>query len=444
MECLKIAVWHNLPSGGGKRALYDHVRGLVARGHSVEAWCPPTADREFLPLGSMMPEHVVDFAWPVPARRSDKWQITLEIERQIAAMDTHCRRCAEEINRGGFDILFANSSYFLATTSIARFTRIPSVLYLQEPWRHLYEASYVFQYQGMPRLWWLAPPRLEARRRGLSMFRAAFSDLRRFRNSRIQAREEVDNAAAFTRILCNSYFSRESIMRSYGLDSEVCYLGIDTDHFTDRGLPREDFLVGLGSITRGKNLRLAIEAVGAVAPPRPKLVWIGNVSDRDLLREMTELATARDVAFEPMVRIPDAEVVDILNRATAMLYAPRLEPFGLAPLEGNACGLPVIAVAEGGIRETIVDRVNGLLVDHDPISMAKAIERLRANPDLARELGINGRRAIEAKWSLEAATDRIERDLARHALRRTTDRALPLQHAGQSAALPMGTPTDAA
>jgi hypothetical protein len=31
---MKIAVWHNLGSGGGKRALYDHVVGLLARGHT--------------------------------------------------------------------------------------------------------------------------------------------------------------------------------------------------------------------------------------------------------------------------------------------------------------------------------------------------------------------------------------------------------------------------
>src|SRR5216683_2521051 len=62
---MKIAVWHNLPSGGGKRALYDHVRGLVARGHSVEVWCPPTASRTFLPLDALVREHVVDLAWPV-------------------------------------------------------------------------------------------------------------------------------------------------------------------------------------------------------------------------------------------------------------------------------------------------------------------------------------------------------------------------------------------
>ena len=56
---MRIAVWHNLPSGGAKRALHDQVRGLVGRGHVVESWCPPTADQEFLSIGQLVPEHVV-------------------------------------------------------------------------------------------------------------------------------------------------------------------------------------------------------------------------------------------------------------------------------------------------------------------------------------------------------------------------------------------------
>ena len=56
---MKIAVWHNLPSGGGKRALYNHVRGLRERGHTLESWCPPTADQNYLPLSELIAEHVV-------------------------------------------------------------------------------------------------------------------------------------------------------------------------------------------------------------------------------------------------------------------------------------------------------------------------------------------------------------------------------------------------
>jgi glycosyltransferase involved in cell wall biosynthesis len=404
---MKIAVWHNLPSGGGKRALYDHVRGLVTRGHTVEAWCPPSANRAFLPLSSLIREHVVDLALPVPYSRRDQWQITLHVERMLAAMDAHCRKCADAIGQGGFDILFAASCHFFSVTSVGRFATIPSVLYLGEPHRPLYEA--------LPRLPWLARPREIRSRLRLSTQKASFVDWRTIRNYRVQAREEVYNAAAFTRILVNSLFSRESVLRAYGLDSDVCYLGIDIDHFVNQHLPREDTVVGLGAIRLEKNVRFCIEAMALVSPPRPKLVWIGNSCDPDYLNELRALAASRNVVFEPRVGLTDTELLDTLNRAVAMVYAPRLEPFGLAPLEANACGLPVIAVAEGGVRETIIDQVTGLLVEPEPAAMAAAVNRLRTDSELARKLSVHGRQIVEAKWGMNAAIDRLEQRLVRYA-----------------------------
>lgn len=402
---MRIAVWYNLPSGGGKRALHDHVRGLVARGHQIEVWCPPTADRDYLPLGALVPEHVVDLEWPVRSSWTDRWQITLQTQRELAAMDAHCRRCAEAISHGHFDVLFANSCQFFAASTIGRFVSLPSVLYQQEPYRVLYEA--------MPRLRWLAPPMPRGSRLSRTALKAAFADWRRIRNWRLQARAEVDNASAFTRILVNSRFSRENLLRAYGLDAGVCYLGIDAGHFTDRALPREDYVVGLGSFTPMKNVALVIEAIGRIQRPRPALIWIGNMAIPRYLGEMTALAAEHGVDFRPLNRVADEVLIDTLNRATAMVYAPRLEPFGLAPLEAGACGVPVIAVAEGGVRETVEDGVTGLLVEHDPDAIGAAIVRLRNDPALARTLGTNARSVVETKWSLAAATDRIEQELSR-------------------------------
>jgi glycosyltransferase involved in cell wall biosynthesis len=130
---------------------------------------------------------------------------------------------------------------------------------------------------------------------------------------------------------------------------------------------------------------------------------------------MEALAHSRGVAFEAKVGVSDSELIDILNHAMALLYAPRLEPFGLAPLEANACGLPVIAVAEGGVRETMVNQVTGLLVDNNPAAMAEAIERLSADPSLARKLGANACLAVKEKWTMNAAIDRLEKKLVQYA-----------------------------
>lgn len=396
---MRVAVWHNLPSGGGKRALYDHVRGLVSRGHTVEAWCPPTADREFLSLETLIPEHVVDLAWPARHSRFNVWQM----ERLLAAMDAHCQKCADEIQRLGFDVLLANPCQFFRTSPIGRYAKLPRVLYLQEPYRLLYEA--------LPSLWWLARPAESFSPFRPSSWRSAVGDWRRVRGSRLQGREEVRNAAAFNRILVNSYYSRESVLRAYGLDSDVCYLGIDTSNFVDRGLAREDYVVGLGSVSPEKNLSLVIEAIGAMPTPRPSLIWVGNFSSTEYQKAMVELAKALGVALDVRVGISDDQLIEVLNSAFVMVYAPRLEPFGLAPLEANACGVPVIAVREGGVRETIRHEVNGLLADANPSDLARAIATLRDNPALARQLGTNGSRLVASDWSLEAASIRLEQRL---------------------------------
>src|SRR6266516_3554194 len=103
---MRIAVWHNLPSGGGKRALYYHVRGLVEKGHSVEAWCPSTSDRNYLPLSELITEHVahidIRHRGKSVARSLLLGGLNDDGLREAKALDEHCRKCADEINRGGF------------------------------------------------------------------------------------------------------------------------------------------------------------------------------------------------------------------------------------------------------------------------------------------------------------------------------------------------------
>jgi len=403
---VRIAIWHNLPSGGGKRALYNQIRGFLKRGHTVESWCPSTANQTYLPFGELIPEHVLPLTWMSHEKQTLWNRVVGSYQDRVSllrAMDEHCRACAQQINEAGFDLLFAGACQFLRVTPIARSVRLPSLLYLQEPYRWLYEA--------LPQLPWLARP-APRRRTALSVYRS-LKDLVHVQGLRIQAREEVENARAYGQVLVNSFFSRESVLRAYGLDARVCYLGIDNRTFVYKERPREPFVVSLGSMTAEKNARFLIEAISRLGDPRPPLVWVANAGITSHRREMEALASSLKVQFEIRVGISDAELVDVLNRAAMMVYAPRLEPFGMAPLEGNACGLPVVAVAEGGIRETIVDGVNGLLVEADPEAMAQAIRHLLEDDDHARALGEAGVRVVDERWSLEAAEQRLEEHLDR-------------------------------
>jgi glycosyltransferase involved in cell wall biosynthesis len=411
---MNIAIWHNLPSGGGKRALYHHVKGLVERGHTVETWCPPTADRTYLPLSEFGAEHIVPMEWEPTTfgqrlrRVPGPYHFAM---RKMEAMLKHCQECARQINAGGFDVLFANSCLMYRTAPIGRFVKIPTVLYLQEPFRLLYEA--------FPELPWPALP--AARHQWTPQaLRRSLNDLMCVQALRVQAREELQSARAFGSILVNSYFSRESLRRAYGLDSKVCYLGLDTDLFHPTDTPKKRFVIGLGGIAPAKGLETAIRAVAAIETgKRPPLVWIGNFSDGEYQKKVETLARDLGVVFEPKTRVADSELVELLSQASVMIYPPRLEPFGFAPLEANACGTPVVAISEGGVRETVKPGVNGFLADDDdPACLGATLLRLLDHPDLVCELGKKGRQYVIENWTWDKAVIGLERRLQEEILRK--------------------------
>jgi glycosyltransferase involved in cell wall biosynthesis len=413
---MRIAVWHNLPSGGAKRALYDQVRGLIARGHVVEAWCPPTVDQDYLPLSDLIPEHVVPLTMKSPLKSESRflrvprlWQkmnpLEWSVRLRLEAMNRHCRECARQIQVQHFDLLFAHCCMFFHTPAIGRFIRLPRILYLQEPNRPFYESS--------PELPWLAASWTISDLFDLCFVKKTLVRRLKLTGLRIQAREERNNAKAFDQILVNSLFSRESVLRAFGLDSKVCYLGVDTNKFINQNETREAFAICVAALLPPKNIEFLILALAKVpSAMRPRLLLVANMIYEPYLAEIRTLANRTKVELELKPRISDRELIDLLNRARMMLYAPRLEPFGYAPLEANACGLPVVAVAEGGVRETIQDGVNGLLVDHAPEQMAEAVVRLLTDDEMHRRLSENALHIAVTKWSLHSSLDRLEQILA--------------------------------
>jgi glycosyltransferase involved in cell wall biosynthesis len=445
-QTLRIAVWHNLPSGGGKRALYDHVRGLVDRGHHVEAWSPPTADLSYMPLGPYCTEHVVPCGARAPGVRG-KWRLLTEpywqVLADLEAMEVHSRRCAEEIDRGHFDVLFANSCMLLAAPMLGRYVQVPSVLYLQEPLRDLHEA---WEHKDGSRLRWIGAPSEPLSRRPVPFgpldglieskwrLNLLVQEMAEVESFRARARTEVVNARAFGRILCNSLFSREVLLRSYGIESHVCYLGVDADAFRP-AREKRPYAVGLGTITPSKRVDYAIRALATIGPAeRPSLVWVANRESPPYLERVRSLAEDLGVQFEPRVMVPQEELAAILGGAAVMIYAPRLEPFGYAPLEANACGTWVVGIAEGGLRETIAPGENGDLLDPGRLDLVgRAIARYTGNLDLAQEAGLKASRHVRENWGVDGSIGRLEEQLLEVVGRRPSGAP-----SGQPAALVQG------
>ena len=379
----------------------------MERGHSLESWTLTTADQSYLPLKDLLVEHVI------PYDSAPEKKFLRRIGRAVSnyydgvarmrAFDEACKRCAQEIEAGQFDLLFANSSILYFMPYVMRHVRMPKVLYLQEPYRPLYEAD--------PILPWVGSVRENKTSQDPFRSRAFISGNLQLRTLRLQAKLEWLNAQACDLILVNSYYSRESVLRAYGRDAKVCYLGVDTTRFRDLHRERERFIVGLGSFDKIKGVGLTVRSVALLPVPRPRLIWVANSGNESYMKEMLELAKAADVELQIKTMVPDEELVDILNRASLLLYTPRLEPFGFAPLEANACATPVVAVAEGGVRETVKDGVNGFLVDREPENIAEALDKLLSDHALARRMGDRAAAHVREQWSVERSVERLESHL---------------------------------
>ena len=396
---MKIAVWNDLNSGGGKRALYNHVKGLIDRGHEVVSFCPDSADIKFLPLSELVEEHVFPLNNGTKKRRLSSY-FSSKMKVRTEEMLLNCKECADVINNGNFDVLFANSSSFSYMAHIGRYVKLPKVIYLGEPFRYLYEAH--------PKFLWNAP---SAEKNILKYFISRLAHLYKMYKFSYMGREEYISAESYDYILVNSFFSRESVKRAYNLDSKVCYLGIDTVKFKYSGDKKGDYVIGVGYIQAAKGIDTVINALAIIEEElRPTLIWVCNNKVRNnFIIEMENLAMASKVDFVVKTMISETELQNLLAGARAFLYFPNLEPFGLAPLEANAMGTAVISVAEGGPRESIIHGVNGYLVnDRSYAEIASYIKLFFSDDNLAYSMGKQSRAYVEEKWNLSLSTDNIE------------------------------------
>jgi glycosyltransferase involved in cell wall biosynthesis len=290
------------------------------------------------------------------------------------------------------------------------------VLYLQEPNRWLFEA--------LPKPLWRLPNSEPLRLFSVATWRSKWRDLQRIWAARLQVTEEVRNAEGFSRILVNSLFSRESLVRAYGTESDVCYLGVDADRFPAVNGRREPQMISVGFFYFGKGADRALKAIASIPKvQRPRLLWVGNGVDPQYLHDIKRLAGELEVDFVFKSNVDESTLISYLQQSFAMIYTPRLEPFGYAPLEANLCGLPVVGIAEGGVRETIIDGVNGFLTPTaDSERLGNIVKQLMENVAETEELRRRGRQHVINAWAIDKATQRLEQRLAAVIQQSTGDR----------------------
>ena len=164
--------------------------------------------------------------------------------------------------------------------------------------------------------------------------------------------------------IANSQVVADRLRYAFGVESTVIFPPIDTARFKPAAETENYFLI-LARLAPYKRLDIAIEACTRLNLP---LVVIGDGPDRERL---TKLA-GPTVTF--LGRQPDDVVNHYASHCRALIF-PGEEDFGIAPLEINASGRPVVAYRGGGATETIIEGVNGTFFDEQEVpSLMKALQ----------------------------------------------------------------------
>lgn len=176
----------------------------------------------------------------------------------------------------------------------------------------------------------------------------------------------------------------------------------------------------VGRIVPHKGIEHFIEAARHV--PGARFVVAGAGSSLDAMKRLAvSMGVADRVHFTG--RVSEASLPEVYAACDVFVLpsVSRLEAFGIVALEAMATGKPVVVADIPGVREMIVDGVDGLLADPvNPLDLADKIRRLLADPEKRRSMGQRGREKVLASFTVEQVTDRIEA-LYRSIAARSTD-----------------------
>lgn len=128
-------------------------------------------------------------------------------------------------------------------------------------------------------------------------------------------------------------------------------------------------------------------------------------------KELAALAESLHVADRVVFKfsISNEERIQLLSKATALLYTPENEHFGIVPVEGMYMRVPVVVCNSGGPKESVVDEFTGFRLPTDAKLWAQKLAWLVDNPKQAKEMGDNGRHRAISCFGLQAFADSADR-----------------------------------
>jgi phosphatidyl-myo-inositol dimannoside synthase len=240
-----------------------------------------------------------------------------------------------------------------------------------------------------------------------------------------------------TLVIANSNYTAE-LVRTSGGGARVTALPLGVDHRRfrpgDRQTARhrlrvpEDklVLVTVARLVRYKGHSLVFKALAALPDAiRADLIYLIAGQGRDMLALQDEAAA---LGVDKVVRwlgyVAEADLLNLYQSADLFLLCtredrgePDVEGFGLAFLEAQACGIPVVGTRTGGIPDAIQESRGGWLIDQDDVAALVAIIlRLAQDPGEFQRMGRLARDRIESECTADLYVSRFLENLKRHGI----------------------------
>jgi glycosyltransferase involved in cell wall biosynthesis len=185
----------------------------------------------------------------------------------------------------------------------------------------------------------------------------------------------------------------------------------DTSLRKELGVGDSELLVGaVGNVRPAKSYEVLLKAAAILLrnDSSYRFVIVGEAQGalyQDLLSLRDQLGLRHKLAF---VGFRDA-IHRVMNNFDVCVSTSSSEGFSLAVVQAMACGVPVVATRSGGPEEIITDNQDGLLVEvGSPERVARAIDRLKKEPDARERFARQGREVVQARFTLRRMVERYE------------------------------------
>jgi glycosyltransferase involved in cell wall biosynthesis len=381
---VKIAVYHNLPSGGGLSHLSDVVRTLKKNGHTLHLYRPSCSEKEFCSFLDSVDEH-----YEIPRKL---WQPVFPLlnpflyKSYLKRIIREDEKIANDINNRSYDVIYIGQCQIWTEPPLLKFLNrnLRSILYCQEPKRSFYEQRFLDQIKAWP--WW--------------------KKLWRLPTINWMKKSQEEHIKCATKVFCNSAFSKSNIERAYpGVVPEISYIGVDHHTFTPlENLKDKNYqLMSVGALDPSKNHQMAIMVAGEEPANHSfKVVIVTDRAYGKTADDLKSLAKSLEVDLEIKVRIPTEELAFELKKSFAVIYCPLMEPFGIVSIESQSCGTPVLGRNEGGIKETLLNGVGGFRFNEDVDKYVNQLEKWIENSDEYLNFCQQARNHIVESWTKES------------------------------------------